>query len=37
MSKDNGGEPSPDGVDSPFSVVLKRMLIINLVNIKIVI
>jgi len=31
----NGGEPSPDGGGSPFSVVSKRMLMTNPVNIKI--
>jgi site-specific DNA recombinase len=31
----NGGESSPDGVGSPFSVVSKRMMMINPVNIKI--
>jgi len=29
------GEPSPNGGGSPFSVVSKRMLMINPVNIKI--
>ena len=31
----NGGEPSPDGGGSPFSVVLRRVLMINSMNIKI--
>jgi site-specific DNA recombinase len=31
----NGGEPSPDGSGAPFSVVPRRMLMINPVNIKI--
>ncbi|OOM15959.1 hypothetical protein [Clostridium saccharobutylicum] len=35
MYLNNGGEPSPDGGCSPFSVVSKRMLMINPVNIKI--
>ena len=35
MYLSNVGEPSPDGVGSPFSVVLRRMLMINPVNIKI--
>ena len=35
MYLSNGGEPSPDGGGSLFSVVSKRMLMINPVNIKI--
>lgn len=35
MHLNNGGEPSPDGGSSPFSVVSRRMLMINPVNIKI--
>ena len=35
MYLSNGGEPSPDGGGSPFSVVSRRMLMINPVNIKI--
>ena len=31
-----GGEPSPDGGGSPFSVVSRRMLMINPVNIKMI-
>jgi hypothetical protein len=34
MYLNNGGEPSPEGRGSPFSV-LKRRLFISLVNIKI--
>ena len=34
MYLSNGGEPSPDGGGSPFSVVSRRMLMINSVNIK---
>lgn len=34
MHLNNGGEPSPDGGGSPFSVVSRRMLMINPVNIK---
>ena len=34
MYLSNGGEASPDGVGSPFSVVSRRMLMINPVNIK---
>jgi site-specific DNA recombinase len=35
MYLSNGGEPSPDGGGSPFSIVSRGMLIINPVNIKI--
>jgi len=35
MYLSNGGEPSPEGGGSPFSVVSRRMLMINPVNIKI--
>ena len=35
MYLSNGGEPSPDGGGSPFSVVSRRMFIINHVNINI--
>ena len=35
MYLSNGGEPNPDGGGSPFSIVSKRMLMINPVNIKI--
>jgi hypothetical protein len=35
MYLSNGGGPSPDGGDSPFSVVSRRMLMINPVNIRI--
>ena len=35
MYLSNGGEPSPDGGGSPLSVVSRRMLMINPVNIKI--
>ena len=35
MYLSNGGEPNPDGDGSPFSVVPRRMLMINPVNIKI--
>jgi hypothetical protein len=36
MYLSNGGEPSPDGGGYPFSVVSRRMMIINPVNIIIV-
>jgi site-specific DNA recombinase len=35
MYLSNGGEPSPDGGDSPSSFVSRKMLMINPVNIKI--
>jgi len=35
MYLSSGGETSPDGGGSPFSVVSRRMLMINPVNIKI--
>ena len=35
MYLSNGGEPSPGGGGSPFSVASRRMLLINPVNIKI--
>ena len=35
MYLSNGGEPSSEGGGSPFSVVPRRMLTINPVNIKI--
>jgi len=35
MHLNNRGEPSPDGGGSPFSVISRRKLMINPVNIKI--
>lgn len=35
MYQSNGGETSPDGWGSPFSVVSRRMLMTNPVNINI--
>ena len=35
MYLNNGGEPNPDGGDSPFSVVSRSRFMINPVNIKI--
>ncbi|WP_297424450.1 hypothetical protein [Clostridium sp.] len=34
MYLSNGGEPNPDGGGSPFSIIQRRMLVMNPVNIN---